>query len=225
MDGDGAGIAASVYYIRVSSTRDRVPRLLIGTTSAGKLREYRELFAGLPARLVTPPDLGIDLDVEEGDRSFDENAALKARAFHAASGLLTVAEDSGLVVDALGGEPGVRSARWGETNDYTIKNRLILERLTGRPAEDRRCRYVSSLAVVAPGGRLYRRTATCEGLVAQAPRGSGGFGYDPIFYVPRFKRTMAELNPDEKHRISHRGVATRRALPLLRRLLSELDPA
>lgn len=221
MNGGGAGIAASVYYTRVSTTRDRAPLLLIGTTSAGKLREYRELFADLPARLVTPPDVGIELEVEEGDSSFRENAALKARAFHDASGLLTVAEDSGFVVDALDGEPGVRSARWGGTDDYAIKNRLILERLAGRPPRDRRCRYVSSLAIVAPDGRLYRRTATCEGIVADAPRGSGGFGYDPIFYLPRFQRTMAELAADEKHRISHRGIAARRALPLLRRLLSE----
>ena len=208
----------------MSSTRDRLPLLLIGTTSAGKLREFRELFADLPARVLTPPDVGIELDVEEGDRSFEENAALKARAFHAASGLLTVAEDSGFVVDALGGEPGVRSARWGGTDDYAIKNRLILERLGGRPPDERRCRYVSSLAVVAPSGRLYRRTATCDGLVAEAPRGSGGFGYDPIFYVPRFARSMAELNADEKNRISHRGKAVRRVLPLLRRLLSEIEP-
>ena len=224
MDEDGAGIAASVYYTRVSSTRDRAPLLLIGTTNWGKLREYLDLFAKLPARLVTPADIGIELDVEEGDRSFEENAALKARAFHEASRLLTVAEDSGFVVDALGGEPGVRSARWGDTDDYAIKNRLILERLAGRPPEERRCRYVSSLAVVAPSGRLYRRTATCEGFVAQAPRGSGGFGYDPIFHVPRFARTMAELNPDEKNRISHRGKAARRALPLLRRLLPKIEP-
>jgi XTP/dITP diphosphohydrolase len=197
------------------------PLLLIGTTSAGKLREYRHLFAGLPGRLVAPADLGLDLDVAEGDRSFAHNARLKARAYWRASGLLTLAEDSGFVVDALNGEPGVRSARWGDTDDYAIKNRLILERLEGVPWEQRGCRYVSYLAIVEPGGRLHRRSDSCSGYVAREPRGSGGFGYDPIFFVPRFGRTMAELTAEEKAGISHRGRAARRALPLLSSLLSE----
>ncbi len=197
------------------------PLLLIGTTSAGKLREYRDLFADLPGRLVTPADLGLDLDIIEGDRSFAENAGLEARAYWRASGLLTAAEDSGFVVDALNGEPGVRSARWGDTDDYAIKNRLILERLEGVPREQRGCRYVSYLAIVEPGGRLHRRSGSCRGYVAREPRGSGGFGYDPIFLVPRFGRTMAELTAEEKAGISHRGRAARRALPLLSSLLSE----
>jgi XTP/dITP diphosphohydrolase len=197
-----------------------LPDLLIGTTSAGKLRELRELLAGLPARLVTPADLGIELDVVEGDRSFAENAALKARAYQAASGVVTVGEDSGFVVDHLGGEPGVRSARWGDTDDYEVKNRLILERLAGVPWAERRCRYVSHLAIIGPHGRLRRRSGSCAGYVAWEPAGSGGFGYDPIFFVPRYGRTMAELTPEEKNRLSHRGSAVRHALPLLRELLS-----
>ena len=196
------------------------PTLLIGTTSAGKIREFRRLLAGLPARLVTPDELGIDLDVPEGDTSFAANAALKARAFHAASGLLTLAEDSGFVVDALDGEPGVRSARWGDTDDYAVKNRLILERLAGVPWPDRRCRYVAHLAIVEPGGRLHRRSGSCSGYVAWEPAGSGGFGYDPIFFSPRYGRTLAEISDEEKNRISHRGRAVRNALPLLRTLLA-----
>jgi XTP/dITP diphosphohydrolase len=200
--------------------RTRLPTLLIGTTSAGKLREFQEILGELPVRLATLLELGIDLDVEEGDESFAENAALKARAFHAASGLLTIAEDSGFVVDALDGEPGVWSARWGGTDDYSVKNRLILERLSDVPWAERGCGYVSHLAIVTCDGRLYRRSGSCRGYVAREPAGSGGFGYDPIFFVPRLDRTMAELSPEEKHRISHRGRAARRALPLLRSLLA-----
>ncbi len=194
--------------------------MLVGSTNAGKIREFRELLAPLPARLVTPSDLGIDDDVAEGDRSFAENAALKARAYHAASGLLTIGEDSGFVVDHLGGEPGVRSARWGGTDDYAIKNRLILDRLAGVECESRRCRYVSHLAIVEPNGKLHRRSGSCRGYVALAPAGSGGFGYDPIFFAPRPGRTMAQLDSEEKNRLSHRAVAVRHAMPLLRTLLS-----
>lgn len=196
------------------------PILLIGTTNAGKIREFRRLLAELPARLVTPEELGIDLDVAEGDRSFAENAAIKARAYCAASGVLTLAEDSGFAVDALGGEPGVRSARWGGTDDYAVKNRLILERLAGLPWPERRCRYVAHLAIVEPDGRLYRRSGSCPGYVAWEPAGSGGFGYDPIFFSPQHGRTLAEIGDAEKNRISHRGRAIRNALPLLRSLVA-----
>ena len=216
--GLGRRLSCGVISPNPGTTTD-LPILLIGTTSGGKLREFLQLFSGLPARLMTPSDLGLDLDVAEGDRSFAENARLKARAFHRATGLLTVSEDSGFVVDALGGEPGVRSARWGDTDDYTVKNRLILERLRDVPWPERRCRYVSHIAIVDPSGRLHRRSGSCVGYIAREPAGSGGFGYDPIFFVPRFKRTMAELTADEKNRVSHRGRAARRALPLLETLL------
>ena len=199
---------------------DARPLLLLGTTSGGKLREFRQLLANLPARLVTPADLGLSMDVAEGDRSFAENAAIKARAYHAATGLLTLGEDSGFIVDALDGEPGVRSARWGDTDDYAVKNRLILGRLAGVPWERRTCRYVSHIAVLGPDGRLHRRSGSCRGYVAEVPRGSGGFGYDPIFYVASAGRTMAELEPAEKDRLSHRGRAVSHALPLLRELLA-----
>ena len=198
---------------------DRLPLLLLGTTSGGKIREFRQLLGGLPARLVTPPDLGLAFDVVEGDRSFAENAALKARAYHAATGLLTLGEDSGFIVDALDGEPGVRSARWGDTDDYEVKNRLILARLADVPWARRTCRYVSHIAILGPDGRLHRRSGSCRGHVAAVPRGSGGFGYDPIFYVATAGRTMAELAPAEKDRLSHRGRAASHALPLLRSLL------
>jgi XTP/dITP diphosphohydrolase len=195
-----------------------LPTLLLGTTNAGKIRELRQLFADLPARIVIPSDLGIDLDVEEGETSFVTNAMLKARAFRRASGVLTIGEDSGFEVDALNGEPGVISARWGGT-DYKVKNQLIIDKLAGLPSEKRGCRYVSVLVVATPDGKLYRRTGSCRGIVAEAPAGTNGFGYDPIFLVPKLGRTMAELDPAEKDFISHRGEAVKKALPIIRSLL------
>jgi len=191
---------------------------LLGTTSAGKIRELRELLADLPARIVVPADLGIDLNVVEGETSFVANAILKARAFRRASGVLTVAEDSGFEVHALDGEPGVISARWGGT-DYLVKNQMIVDRLVGLPAARRGCRYITVLAIATLDGHIYRRTGTCAGQVAERPAGDGGFGYDPIFYVPELGRTMAEIPQSEKGTFSHRGRAVAKALPLLRSLL------
>lgn len=200
--------------------RTELPLLLLGTTSEGKIRELRELLADLPARIVVPAELGIDLDVEEGDTSFVANAMLKARAFRRASKVLTVAEDSGFEVDALDGQPGVISARWGGT-DYVVKNQLIVDKLAGLPPERRTCRYVTVLAVAALDGKVYRRTGTCEGQVAERPVGDGGFGYDPIFFVPSLRKTMAEIPQAVKGSFSHRGRAVAKALPLLRSLLAK----
>src|SRR3954471_13906806 len=136
-----------------------LPLLLVGTTNAGKIREMRELLADLPARVVFPADLGITLDVEEGETSFVANAKIKARAFRRASGVLTIGEDSGFEVDALDGQPGVISARWGGS-DYTIKNRLIIDRLAGLTGEARGCQYVTVLGIATSDGRIYQRTGT-----------------------------------------------------------------
>ena len=193
--------------------------LLVGTTNPGKIREFRQLLTSLPAKIVTPQDIGLDFDIEEGDESFAANAIIKARAYQAASGLLTLAEDSGFEVDALGGEPGVRSARW-HGSDYDVKNAIVVDKVAGLPANQRGCRYVSALAILTPGGKLYRRTGWCRGRVADGPAGSNGFGYDPIFLIPRLRKTMAELSDEEKGSLSHRGRAVRRAYPLLVKLLS-----
>ena len=201
-----------------------LPILLVGTTSGGKIRELRQLLADLPARVVFPADLGIDLDPAEGETSFVANARLKARAYRRASGVMTLAEDSGFAVDALNGEPGVISARWGGS-DYVVKNQLVLDRVAGLPVEQRGCGYVSVLAIAMPDGRIFQRTAWCRGRVAEAPAGTGGFGYDPIFYYPDLGKTMAQMEPGEKDEISHRGRAVRKALPLLRSLLAELSPS
>jgi len=204
---------------------DTRPLLLVGTTNAGKIREFRELLADLPARIVFPADLGIDLEVEEGDTSFIQNAKLKARAFQRASGgLLTIGEDSGFEVDAMDGAPGVISARWGGS-DYGVKNRRIIESVAGLSDAQRGCRYLSVIAVATPDGRIFQRTGWVRGRVAESPAGTGGFGYDPIFYIPECGRTMAELDAAEKHAISHRGRAVAKALPLLRSLLAASAPA
>lgn len=195
-----------------------VPRLLLATTSADKVREYRRIFADLPLRLLTPPELGLRLEVEESGATFAENADLKAVAYRAAAGLACLAEDSGFVVDALGGQPGVQSARW-EGDDYERKNQLIVERLGGLQGAARRCRYVCAIAFIGPDGRPRRARGELNGRVAEQPAGRGGFGYDPIFYLPRLKRTLAQLEPDQKHAISHRGRAGRRIRPLIERAL------
>lgn len=201
-----------------------LPLLLVGTTSAGKTRELRSLLADLPARIVFPADLGLNIDPEEGETSFVANAKLKARAYLRASGVMTIAEDSGFEVDALGGEPGVISARWGGS-DYTVKNQLILDRLAGLPDSQRRCGYVTVLAIAMPDGRMFQRTGRCRGIVARVSAGDGGFGYDPIFYSPELGKTMAQMDSAEKDAVSHRGRAVQKALPLLRSLLTESVPS
>lgn len=199
-----------------------LPLLLVGTTNGGKIREMRELLADLPARVVFPGDLGISLDVEEGATSFVANAKLKARAFRKASGVLTIGEDSGFEVDALNGEPGVVSARWGGS-DYAVKNQRIIQMVEENPEKGRGCRYVSVLAIATLDGRIFQRTGFCEGVVADVPAGTNGFGYDPIFFIPEEGKTMAQLDSDEKGELSHRGRAVRKALPLLRSLLADPD--
>ncbi|HLV97588.1 MAG TPA: RdgB/HAM1 family non-canonical purine NTP pyrophosphatase [Ktedonobacterales bacterium] len=193
--------------------------LLLATTNPGKLREFREIFAELPFHLTTLDEEGIDMDVEETGATFAENAVLKARAYAEASGLLTLADDSGLEIDALGGEPGVHSARWPTYDTpYPERLTLVLERLANVPPEQRTARYRCVIALAQPDGWHELVEGTLEGVVADAPRGANGFGYDPIFYVPALGSTTAELSPEEKHRISHRGRAARAARDVLLRL-------
>jgi XTP/dITP diphosphohydrolase len=193
-------------------------RLLLATSSADKIREYRDILADAQLDLLGPADLGLRLEVDETGRTFRENADLKARAYAAASGLACLAEDSGFEVDALDGAPGIHSARW-EGDDYQHKNALVIERLAGLEGTARRCRYVCEISFVAPDGRLHHARGTLVGRVATAPRGDGGFGYDPIFYLPWLRRTIAELPDERKHALSHRGRAGRRIRPKLERSL------
>ena len=198
------------------------PRLLVATTNTHKIVEFRRLLDGLPYELVTPAGLGMALDVVESGATFRENAALKAHAFAAASGLPALADDSGIEVDALGGGPGLHSARYGGpglSDDDRL--RLLLRELDGVPDERRTCRYRVALVMAEPDGGEAGTEGTCEGRVAHEPAGRNGFGYDPIFYVPGLGRTVAELEPDEKDAISHRG----RAVRAMARILAERSAA
>jgi XTP/dITP diphosphohydrolase len=191
---------------------------LIATTNPGKLREWQGLLADLPMELVSLTDLGINFDVDETGATFAENARLKVEAYGKASGLLTLAEDAGLCVAALGGRPGVHSARW-EGSDYGHKNALLIQLLQDKEGAQRACRYVSVVALREPTGKLWFARGEVRGQIAHTPAGSGGFGYDPVFYIPRLRQTLAQVPVDEKDRISHRGRAAGRVRPILRQLI------
>ena len=193
-------------------------RLLLATTSAGKLSEWRLLLGDVPLDLITLADVGITFDVDENGATFLQNARLKAEAYGAASGLMTLSEDAGLCVAALGGGPGVYSARW-QGSDYEHKNRRLVELLKGKSGQARACRYACVVVVRHPDGRAWHVRGECRGQIALAPAGSGGFGYDPVFYIPRLGKTLAEIPIDEKDGISHRGRAARRVRPVLRELI------
>jgi XTP/dITP diphosphohydrolase len=185
-------------------------QLLVATTNPGKLREIRTVMSGLPLELVSLADIPSIAEPAETGTTFEENARLKARYYAERSGLLTVAEDSGLIVDALDGEPGVRSARFLRPDaSYPERFEEIFRRLDERPEAPRTARFVGALACVDNGQVIYETTGIVEGEVANAPHGTGGFGYDPIFYYPPFRRTLADVSEAEKLRVAHRGVAFR----------------
>jgi XTP/dITP diphosphohydrolase len=187
-------------------------KLLLATNNRGKAREYKSLLRGIPYEIVTPADIGISIEVNETGASFEENARLKAAALAEASGRLTLADDSGLEVDALGGEPGPRSHRYaGEGASDADRINYLLAKLRGVPEGKRTARFRCVIALATPDGRVEFFTGECRGAIATAPRGSGGFGYDPVFYVPELGKTFAELKPEEKNRISHRARAAVKA--------------
>lgn len=189
--------------------------VLIATGNPGKLAEFRRLLSGIEA--VSPAERGLEeLQVAETGATFHDNALLKARAFAAASGCVSLADDSGLEVDALGGAPGVTSARYGgEGLDDLGRCRLLLRALAGVPRRERGARFRCCLVAAAPDGRLAAAEGVCEGRILEAPAGGGGFGYDPVFYSREAGRGMAELSPGEKGAVSHRGRALRAIRPLL----------
>ncbi|MBV9688359.1 MAG: RdgB/HAM1 family non-canonical purine NTP pyrophosphatase [Ktedonobacteraceae bacterium] len=190
--------------------------LLLATTNAHKIREYSALFADLPFTLLSLSTLQLDLDVEETGTTFEENATLKALAYTHASGMLSLADDSGLEVDALGGAPGIYSARFaGADTSYEERFRIILEQLRGLPLAQRSARFRCVITLADPSGYHKSAEGVLEGVIADAPRGVYGFGYDPIFLVPELGKTTAELTPEHKNRISHRGRAARLARELL----------
>ncbi len=193
--------------------------LLIATYNPGKFEEYIHIFEGLPLTLTSLREEGISLLLEECGRSYAENAILKARAYARASGLLTLADDSGLEVKALGGEPGIFSSRYGGPGaSDEDKYRLLLERMKAIPWEERKALFRCVAALATPQGQVEIAEGTCEGFIAFAPRGEHGFGYDPVFYLPKYGCTMAQLEPRMKNKISHRAQAASKIRGLLERL-------
>lgn len=189
--------------------------LLLATNNQGKVREYRQLLHGLPYKLLTLAECGLG-DVEETGATFAENARLKATAGAAGSGLHTLADDSGLEVVALGGEPGVMSARYaGEGASDSDRIAYLLSRMKDVPWEERAARFVCVIALATPGGNTEFVSGECDGIIALTPKGERGFGYDPVFYFPELGKTMAELPPEQKNVVSHRGQAARKARELL----------
>ncbi len=191
-------------------------KLIFATGNENKMREIREILAGRGYEILSMKEAGIDIDVEENGKTFSENALIKARAISKASGELVLADDSGLEIDALGGEPGIYSARYmGHDTSYTVKNNNLIERLEGVPDEERTARFVCAMAAVFPDGREEVVVGTMEGRIGYEIAGENGFGYDPIFFLPEYGKTSAEISPEEKNAISHRGKALRAIADLL----------
>lgn len=190
--------------------------LLLATTNPHKLEEYRAIFSDLPFTLVSLRDVQLDMDVEETGQTFAENAQLKALAYAQASGCLCLADDSGLEIDALDGAPGIYSARFaGRETSYEDRFRLIFAQLADMQGGQRTARFRCAIALAEPDGACQVVEGELVGVIADQPRGSNGFGYDPIFLVPELGKTTAELTPEQKHSISHRGRAARKARALL----------
>jgi XTP/dITP diphosphohydrolase len=197
-------------------------KLLIATHNQGKAREYRELLAGLPLEVTYLDAEGITREVDETGATMEENARLKAREYAQLSGLWTWADDSGLEVDALGGAPGVYSARYaGEGKTDADRYRKLLDALTGVPWDRRTARFRCAVALATPTGEMRVTEGVCEGVIAFGPAGSNGFGYDPVFYMPEQGATMAQLPQEVKNRVSHRARASQRALGLLEAMVGE----
>ena len=181
-------------------------KLVLASKNAHKLVEMKDILSQLGMEVVQESDVGVDVDVEETGATFEENAYLKAHAVMEASGLPAIADDSGLCVDALNGAPGVYSARYGGPElDDAGRYKLLLENMRGQL--DRRCKFVSAICCCFPNGDRVEARGECAGTLAYAPKGADGFGYDPVFFVPGLKKTFAELSPEEKNAISHRGNA------------------
>jgi len=196
--------------------------LLIATTNQNKLREYAAIFAGLPVDLRSLHDIGIDDDVEETGATFAENARLKAEFYTARSGLMALADDSGLEVAALNGEPGVFSHRYaGPGASDADRNALLLQKLEGVPFHTRLARFVCAIALALPDGTIEQVEGGLPGVIELAPRGTNGFGYDPLFYVLDENATLAELPTERKNQISHRARAAHQARAVLERWIAE----
>ena len=192
-------------------------KVIFATGNEGKMKEIREILGDLDIELLSLKDAGIHADIVEDGKTFEENAQIKARAIEKLTGEIVLADDSGLEIDYLNGEPGIYSARYmGEDTSYRIKNANLIQRLEGVPDEKRTARFVCAIAAAFPDGTMKTVRATMEGRIGYEERGENGFGYDPIFYLPEYGCSSAEISMEEKNKISHRGKALRAIKDALR---------
>ncbi|MCP4421300.1 MAG: XTP/dITP diphosphatase [Chloroflexi bacterium] len=198
-------------------------KLLVATHNKGKVEEFAEMLHGMAIEWLSLADVGVLRDVEETGSTFRENSILKARTFAAETGLLTLADDSGLEVDALGGAPGIYTARYGGVGLTAVQRyQKLLADMQNVPTAQRTARFRCVIVLVAPDSTILGEAdGVCEGQIAQAAAGEGGFGYDPIFYLPQFQRSMAQIPTEQKHQISHRGRALQQLKPRLQTILRE----
>lgn len=191
-------------------------RIVFATGNVGKMREIRMIMEDMGMEILSMKEIGINPDIVEDGTTFTENAIIKAKAVAALTDAIVLADDSGLEIDALNKEPGIYSARYmGEDTSYRIKNANLIERLEGVPDEKRTARFVCAIAAVLPNGELLTTLGTVEGRIGYEEKGTNGFGYDPIFFLPEFGCTSAELTDEQKNEISHRGKALRAMKELL----------
>lgn len=183
-------------------------KLIFATGNEGKMKEIRMILGDLDYEILSMKEAGITADIVEDGKSFEENAIIKATAISKLANCLVLADDSGLEVDYMDKMPGIFSARWlGEDTSYAVKNQKIIENLSGVPNDKRTARFVCAIAAAFPDGRVVTKRGTIEGIIGYEERGENGFGYDPIFFLPEYGKTTAELSPEEKNKISHRGKA------------------
>lgn len=180
-------------------------KLVLASKNSHKLAEMQRILGKLGLEVVLESEVGVDVDVEETGTTFEENALLKAKSVMEASGMAAIADDSGLMVDALHGAPGVYSARYGGLDSDEARTELLLKNMKDVPQEQRTARFVSAIACALPDGRVVTASGTCEGMILFEPRGNSGFGYDPVFYVPQLGMTFAQADADAKNAVSHRG--------------------
>ncbi|MCI8510977.1 MAG: XTP/dITP diphosphatase [Lachnospiraceae bacterium] len=197
--------------------------IVFATSNEGKMREIREILKDLPVKVLSIPEAGVTVDIVEDGETFEANALIKARAVWARTKGIVLADDSGLEVDYLNGEPGVLSARYmGEHTSYEIKNWNLIHRLNGVEEEKRTARFVCVIAAILPDGRAVTTNGTMEGFIAHEPAGCGGFGYDPILMLKEYGKTSAEITMEQKNEVSHRGKALRAMKERLKREIGEL---
>jgi XTP/dITP diphosphohydrolase len=219
------GLSGDGYWNTERKIAGMIKKIIFATGNQNKMREIREIMGNLPVEILSMKEAGIKADIEEDGTTFEENAVIKAKAVadllpEKDKEAIVLADDSGLEIDALNGEPGIYSARYmGEDTSYHIKNAELIRRLEGVPVEKRTARFVCAVAAVLPDRTCLTVRGTIEGRIGYEERGSNGFGYDPIFMLPDMSCTTAELPPEEKNRISHRGKALRLMEEKLRGIL------